>query len=244
MKGETAIPKKREKGVTEYSFIIVILLNILLFSMAQCKAAVVWSDDFDDGEYDGWILDSGAFSAEDKTLRTVQGYSLYSIYYPSYATTGTWSFDVLVGTETELSLMFSQQIEGQKLTLTLSGISIELRSYKSLFDSMELAAYMLPRSMTGWQHFNVTRDSNGRTCVYNNGTLVIDVADSIVITSEFIRYLSRGDSAIDNIVVSNTIDIEPPPQIPFYMQIWFLEAICAIAVAVAIVIVFLGKRKH
>jgi hypothetical protein len=222
---------------------LIILLCISLFMTFPCKAAVVWSDDFDDGNYNGWIEDSGAFSTEDKTLRTVPGDSLYGLYYPSYVTTGTWSFDMLVGSETEFSLMFSQQIEGQKLALTLSGISIVLRSYKNLFESMQLAAYMLPRSMTGWQHFDVTRDSDGRTCVYSNGTLVIDVADAIVITSELIRWISRG-GAIDNIVVSNTIDIEPPPSVPFYMQIWFLEAVGAIALAVAVIIVFLGRRKH
>jgi hypothetical protein len=210
-----------------------------------CKADVVWSDNFDDGNYNGWFVSRGAFSADDKTLRTVPGYPDYILYCPSYVTTGTWSFDMLVGPDARFDMILYEQSEGKRLALYLSGINIVLRSFQSITPSLsvQLAAYNLPRSMTGWQHFDVTRDSDGRTCVYNNGTLVIDVIDTTVMTSEFIRWISKG-GAIDNIVVSNTIDIEPPPQIPFYMQIWFLETVGAIALAVAVIIIFLGRRKH
>lgn len=49
---------------------------------------------------------------------------------------------------------------------------------------------------------------------------------------------------IDNIVVSNTIGIEPPPSTRFYMQTGFFATVCTIAVIIASIIVFLGKRKH
>ena len=229
----------------KYSLVVlIILLCTSLFMTFPCKAATAWSDDFDDGDYEGWMVTSGFFSAEDRILRTVPGYSIYYIYCPSYVTTGTWSFDMLVGPDARFDLIYSQQSEGKRLVLYLSGVNIVLRSFQSLINpsrSVQLAAYDLPRSMIGWQHFDVTRDSDGRTCVYNNGTLVIDVVDATVMTSEFIRWISRG-GAIDNIVVSNTIDIEPPPPTPFYMQTWFLAAV-GIVVAIVVIVAFLKLRK-
>ena len=38
--------------------------------MSICKADVVWSDDFDDGDIDGWTIAQGNFSVEDGTLRS------------------------------------------------------------------------------------------------------------------------------------------------------------------------------
>jgi len=41
---------------------------------------------------------------------------------------------------------------------------------------------------------------------------------------------------LDNIIVSDTVDIEPPlPEAPFYMQTWFLAT-----VGVAVVLVVMG----
>ena len=47
---------------------LVILVCINLFMAFPCKAGVIWSDDFDDGDYNGWIVVRGVFSAEEKTL--------------------------------------------------------------------------------------------------------------------------------------------------------------------------------
>ena len=46
--------------------------------------------------------------------------------------------------------------------------------------------------------------------------------------------MSLSDPALDNIIVSDTIDIEPPPppEDPFYIQPWFLAAASAAAVLV------------
>ena len=51
--GEPPIPEGGGKGITKRSVISAVFLYVLLFSGALCKAAIVWSDDFDDGEYDG-----------------------------------------------------------------------------------------------------------------------------------------------------------------------------------------------
>ena len=49
----------------------VIALALLAMIISQCKAATVWSDNFDRGNYDWWTVTNGTFSAEDHTLRCV-----------------------------------------------------------------------------------------------------------------------------------------------------------------------------
>jgi hypothetical protein len=233
--------------VAKYSVpFLVILLCISLSTTFPCRAATVWSDNFDDGNYNGWFDGETAFSAEDGTLKIAPGAFLFELYHLSYVTTGTWSFDVIVGKGMDIRLLYNAEGERQSLTLSLYGTHILLYSYRSFSDSesVRLGEFILPQGMSGWQHIDVTRDSDGRNCVYINGTLIMDVVDNAAITSEFFYFLSYGESAIDNVVVSNTVDIEPPPQIPFYMQMWFIETVSVVAVAAAIItVLFLRRRK-
>ncbi len=97
-------------------------------------------------------------------------------------------------------------------------------------------------SGTSWQHIDVTRNVEGRTCVYLNRTLYIDMVDHVIRKSWSFWYGPLSGAAIDNIVVSNTVDIEPPPQ-PFYMQTWFLATVGAVAVAAIILVIFLRHKK-
>jgi hypothetical protein len=64
-----------------------------------------------------------------------------------------------------------------------------------------------------WHHVDVTRDEEGRIRLYVDGDLGIDVVDSRVTESYYfgimLEYSFRGKSYIDNIVVSDTIDVHP-----------------------------------
>jgi hypothetical protein len=102
-----------------------------------------------------------------------------------------------------------------------------------------------PGKVSAWQHLNVTRNQDGRICVYNNGTLVADYVDATVVPApEFFKLWSAGEAAIDNIVVSDTVDIQPS-DVPFYMQPWFIPSIAAIVVVilVVVIVVLLIHRK-
>jgi hypothetical protein len=52
----------------------------------------VWSDDFDDGDYDGWIIAEGMFLVEEGALKAVS--SMSTAFLPSAIAVGTWSFAV------------------------------------------------------------------------------------------------------------------------------------------------------
>jgi len=235
------------------SFLIV-LLCVSLFMAFPCKAATVWSDNFNDGNYDGWTVAYGSFSAENKTLET-EAFSL--VYCPSDVTTGTWSFDLSVSNNAGLWIMFMSSdptewtgytgfgdFPQQGMDIYINGIWISagLSPVRDKYVVTSFFSYNFPAGTSGWQHFDITRDSNGRTCVYHNGTLSIDVVIPDIITSEYFAFCSPGKAAIDNIVVSDTVDIQPPAA-PFYTQTWFYAAVGAVAVVVVAIVVLLMRKK-
>lgn len=63
----------------------------------------------------------------------------------------------------------------------------------------------------GWKHFVITRESSGQFYVYINGSLALDFKDNQhTICNEFIFSTGPGP-AIDNIVVSDTVDYDAAP---------------------------------
>jgi len=203
----------------------------------------VWSDDFDDGDYAGWTVDAGMFSAEENVLNPMLEGAGNTIYRVSSVSQGTWSFDAF----------FTEYGSGAvdfMLTIDNYGYELEMPDANMIqFYRMEggtqtrLIYFTFQNSLSSWQHFDITRDSDGRTCIYHNGTLVIDTVETTYSQSQVFVYITtHSGQAIDNIVVSNTVDIEPPPQIPFYQQTWFLTIIAAVIV-IAVMTVFLLRRK-
>ncbi|MDH5439911.1 MAG: hypothetical protein ACETWE_02970 [Candidatus Bathyarchaeia archaeon] len=72
-----------------------------------------------------------------------------------------------------------------------------------------------------------------------------------VVTPEFFALFGAAIKgvAIDNIVVSDTVDIEPPPPknatpTPFYMQTWFLLTVGVAVIAIVAIVAFLKYRKR
>jgi hypothetical protein len=222
-----------------------------MFMAFPCKADIVWSDNFDDVNYSGWMVTSGAFSAEDQTLKSIGGGNIIgNIVHPSFVATGTWSFDVLVGTETDIYFMYTplmnQQNQYEGIQILLYGTHIQLYSYSSFYNagSLRLGEYIFASSIPGWQHLDVTRNSDGRICIYHNETLILDLVDHAPLTSsEFFTYNPSGQASLDNIVVSNTIDIEPPPPVPFYMQTWFIATVFTVVAVAVVIVVLLMRRK-
>ncbi len=229
------------KDMSRYSVpFLVILLCVTLFTAFPCKAETVWSDDFNDGNYDGWTVLNGTFIVEDGVLKTgPENFNVIQCtsYGPS---TGTWSFDLLANGWTVVYFVGNSQ---QVLVIVFTGqyyyvqrISVVNNTYSSV---------TFPGEVSAWQHLNITRNQDGRICVYNNGTLVADYVDTTNVPAPdfFELYSTGGEAAIDNIVVSDSVDIQPS-DVPFYMQPWFIPSIAAIVVAtLAVVIVVLLMRR-
>lgn len=235
----------------KYSVLILfILLCFSLFMAFPCKADIAWSDNFDDGNYDGWFVANGTFSAEDHTLKPVIGDNNYSnvmwshwITHLSTVTNGTWSFDVLVGEGIVIWLMYDSVEYGLVVSsfFAIDGTHLRLISV-SYNESSFLGEYIFNSDISIWQRIDVTRNVEGRTCVYLNGTLCIDVVDHVVRKSWFFMLDAYKEDAIDNIVVSNTVDIEPPSP-PFYMQTWFIATVFTVVATVVVIVVLLMRKK-
>ncbi len=87
---------------------IVLLLCWLSCSPQPCRGAVIWADNFDDGDYDGWTIVvnhnvwGGAYgwSGSNWSAATTHLQMLPSIdnegviSHPSEVASGTWSFDI------------------------------------------------------------------------------------------------------------------------------------------------------
>jgi len=247
----------------------VLLLCSTMLGPFPCSADEVWSDDFDDGNFDGWTVfgldaasepprrvDVGFISAADNTLRaTGGGMSYFSIAsHPSSVTIGTWSFDVYVTGRSGMSKTFvgfmnaalppSESALGYDIGIDLPLFRFVLLKWVG-YDYYELGEYAPEGGITDkWWHIDVTRDADGHFYVYANGTLAMEVVDTEVTTSEYFRFASESGPALDNIIVSDTIDIEPPPppEDPFYIQPWFLAAASA-AVVLVIGTVWMRRRE-
>jgi hypothetical protein len=216
------------------------LLFICLYSNVNVLAEVVWSDDFEDGDTEGWNIAQGNFSAEDGTLRsTVEGkvqganpdYQYLSLaYYPSTVSVGTWSFDYMYDGSRDVPELAVNFMSLTQTTWVLNPRSIGecYGVYVGWFrpDKIELyvdlkypgAGELLsitqsPTKPRTWYHVDVTRDDEGLICVYVDGVLKIDEVDSTHSESVFfgvmLEHSFRGDAVIDNIVVSDTVDVVP-----------------------------------
>jgi hypothetical protein len=219
---------------------LVILLCTTLFTSFPCKAAIVWSDNFNDGNYDGWTVLNGTFIVEDGILKTGPG-DFNVISCPSYGpSTGTWSFDLLANGWTVVYFVGNSQ---QVLVIVFTGQYYYVQRINVVNNTYSSVTF--PGKVSAWQHLNVTRNLDGRICVYNNGTLVVDYVDAIYVPPQdfFELYSTGGEAAIDNIVVSDTVDIQPTVSVPFYMQTWFLASVAVVAVVVVVIMVLLMRRK-
>jgi len=230
---------------------LIFLLCVSLYMTFPCKADTLWSDDFNDGNYDEWTVVNGTFVIEDGKLKAGPG-DFNTIIYPSYNAYGTWSFDILTNSVSiDMAVIFigtypiyytTYPSPDQGFSIRSNGASFTLRKWIG-GGSISSTPPGFSSSASAWQHIDFTRNQDGRLCIYDNGTLVVDTVDnSVITTSDYFAFYSARGAIIDNIVVSSTVDIQPPAA-PFYMQTWFIPSIAAIALVAVVTVVLLMRRK-
>jgi hypothetical protein len=254
----------------------LVIFFICLFSFQLSNAEVVWSEDFDDGDYNGWSTTQGAFAVEEGYLRSTvdmieeAGFELMSIaYYPSTVAFGTWSFDFMIESETKghpdilvefVSLTKNRWsysfANGQCIGFTIGPMSQkdpeQDRAFFEIFKNvdrhsvtwLEFLEFPIPER-NEWHHVDITRDKDGHISVFLNGELKLEATNKDYSESRYfgvwLEYSSKGQTIIDNIVVSDTVDIEPPEkeqssQIPGF-------PIESLIVGLVLVILLLRFRK-
>ena len=197
-------------------------------------SAEVWSDDFSDGNIDDWEIwgfnatdaepCEGSYSLADGSLRA-DGVNTSVASHVCQMTTGTWSFDVdcvstdsnhfyiafFSGTPTNITIDPPFEYGIMVVTGVFASFDTEFVVYRRSAGSTNLASLVGRYDMnevTGWHHIDITRDSDGRFYVYFNGTLEIEGIDTTLSSAEYFSFYSTSGPAIDNVNVSNSIDVD------------------------------------
>jgi hypothetical protein len=223
----------------KYIFLTIVVMVFLLSMLVGCSStpaettpapdtSIVWSDDFEDGDTEGWVdcINSPPapddYSVRDGALTfNADGVCLR---YPSTVNVGTWSADILIpdrtGTTNDITFIASQgdaEMEWSTMWMTIEHLP---NTVIALYDSGEYSPNFHGVStigengkITGWHHVDITRDESGNMKIYFDGELQIDnVVDYPYESDYFVAFFYEG-SGIDNIVVRNqVIDIQPPSE--------------------------------
>jgi hypothetical protein len=191
----------------------------------NAPAAVVWSDDFADGNMDGW--DTWEYFGGDVNFTVVDGivYSggdgINMASHPSAVAYGTWSFDVLIGGYQVSGINFINDPDGIGYGLRFaieSHQGIGQSSIQLVKDYPEVLLGHKVMNPSGWHNMIVTRDNTGYMCVYADAELIIEAVDNSGTSSvDFLLVFEESaDCGFDNVSVSDSVDMDEAP--PRFLQ--------------------------
>ena len=197
----------------------LVMMLIFAFQPVLCSAATVWSDNFDDGNYDGWTVVDGSFSASEYMLEATGDYP-NNIYYNSSVIWGTWSFDVLIVTAPSMyTLVILNGLEfawwgdtygsgpSKGIILRFQRDSLTLHKYTGGDLGVSMGSYNHDSDFDGGMHIDITINSDGKAFVYLDEEEVIESLNmGNFETSEYFHLMIPQGIAFDNITVSDTID--------------------------------------
>ena len=228
--------KPRQWTVIVQTTALMILLILSLSSVITSRAAIVFSEDFDDGNFDGWtvtgtslfsgartVIAKGNFSATDKTLRatgTTKPGAYSILTHPTITTKGTWSWDLYFNKEgtmvgyTGIVTFADKPVVTTPLDWSAYGIQIgdsgtlTFMRYQNGFDT-QIGYGKFTSKPGSWTHIDLTRNEKGRFCLYADGNLSMNVTDIKISTFEYFGFWLVPGPAIDNIVVSDSMFVPP-----------------------------------
>jgi len=220
----------KKRFLTRASAITATLLALILLVASTAKHSIateVWSDDFEDGNYQGWVTPS-SYTVSEGVLRANRPSAI--IFRESTVSVGTWSFDLFhvlpcnentyvffMSSEPEEPLWVAYAIEVGVATrgdLQWPIYKLRVSSPDSNQENIPLTSWEILASHDGspgefgWFRFAVTRDQSGLLSVFVNGTLVMQTVDTQVDVSEYFGMILHTDRAVDNIIVSDSIDFQ------------------------------------
>ncbi|UCE10696.1 MAG: hypothetical protein JSW61_01830 [Candidatus Thorarchaeota archaeon] len=192
---------------------------------SNMPSAVVWSDDFNDGDMDGW--ETWEYFGGDVNFTVVDGivYSggdgINMASHDSNVAYGTWSFDILIGGYQLSGVNFINDATGMGYGLRFcieSHNGIGQSSIQLIKDYPEVLLAHRVMNPSGWNNITVTRDNTGYFCVYDDENLIIEAVENSITTSVDVLFVfeESADCGFDNVVVSDTVDMDKAP--PRFLQ--------------------------
>ena len=222
---------KRDSFLLLVGFLSVTGLVFAASLTQSASAAIVWTENFDELNYDVWTTQS--CTVEDGSLRGVPPppppyhISAAIAYRESTVSVGTWKFDFLEkaewSEELDIGRVYFMSTELEAVNWTYYCISITHGGGVDgvrLVYALEKYIYPNPKivmdshlgepdpiSTTGTQHhFMITRTAGGTISVYLNSSMIMQTTDASYDSSEYFGYYAWHDWALDNITVYNTIE--------------------------------------
>ncbi|MFX1441508.1 MAG: hypothetical protein ACFFFD_14795 [Promethearchaeota archaeon] len=236
---------------------IVIGLCIILALPTFVQADGSWSDDFNDGNLDGWSKSDSSSIVQDGMYRGT-GPDHTSIAHPSNVSIGSWTFDVVhFGKWKVIAMMVDIVFMGGQGG-TASAYGYLLVVWYRYLENLDQFDFQLMKRLEGettdlaWANgpkgfdmtgalfrFNITRTPGGLMTVRFNGTEIMSVTDTDISTSEDFEISLGRDMAIDNIVVTQASSVDTTAEIP-----WEYLALGVGGVAVVIIVVLVVLRRR
>ena len=196
--------------------VAIFLTSALLVGCSSIEtppdSTIVWSDDFEDGDLDGWFEHpthaSDIFFVEEGALAFGQeggfiGHSSNVLY-------GTWSFDIYLIDKIGRNLAGMRFTEGvtndQNIFIdNMPNTQVIIFNQFDTTDPQEKSVDLGER-VTGWHHFDITKDENNVIRVYMDGDFLLELFDDRPYETERIYlFASFEGPAFDNIVVSDAV---------------------------------------
>jgi hypothetical protein len=208
-------------GTIAFFLLIIFPLLIGYWSMTDPDPSIVWSDNFEDEEMNGWYKNSPEMNFYiDNGILIVGPDKGGEISHESHVSSGTWSFDLFFPDDTPYRYKDYRVCIccTQNFTLgigfdTFSVVDYTQLTFVTIHDGIvSSGVYInLDRRLKNWEHFDVTRDELGNTKIYINGELILENKDELSISSNLFYFHSPAvGKSLDNVVVRNqVIDIQP-----------------------------------
>ncbi len=229
-----------KKGKIRLGFTGVFLSLLILTAFAPVPShavETVWSDDFNDGNYDGWTVVNGTWSASGSMLKAIQDVSwggYHSITYDSTVRRASRIFDFNMDDASALEWvikiyplatnldnwgdtlpigfvpLFGVCLEGDHYSLQLQETINNVTTTLDTYD--EVAGFV------GWHTINFTLGSNYNVTVHLDGELILNAFIStspspiyqVGIIPSYFYINAVANVTLDNIVVTTPTEPTTP----------------------------------
>ena len=222
------------RNQTVRTLLVMMGLVLAVLITTPSSAQLVWQDDFQDGNLEGWTVTYGNFTVEDGTLILENDtFPTGGIYHPSNGVVGSWSFKItgrgwevhFIATATSGPNMY-----GYRLVRGFDQFGEAFFFEKILNDSVERLVWYRYTGHEYSNHVNITRNVEGAFEVYIDRELVINKTDTSVMESSYFLYFAHGNgSALDNVEV--VTELYTPPGYPTVFLVGFIATIAILVVA-------------
>lgn len=207
---------------------LLFLVSVLIYSPIQVSGALVWSEYFDELDFDTWTMQSCQLI--DNELHGVNGDHAPAViaYRESAVSVGTWKFDLREvgewGEELDIcKIYFMSPLElevpdWEYYALSIvhasgsGGVRLSYRiekyvdSQPKIFVDTYLGEWMVSTKGT-LHHFTITRVDSGQMTVYLNGTQIMQGTDTQLTTTGWFGFYTWDDWSLDNVECYDTIEI-------------------------------------